>query len=171
MSKCVVAEFQNNVEAKVALEVLETDGFTLEQVSVVSSTTDPSASRLHDLDEERHHRENVEPANDEHNTGLGMLIGGSVAAPIAAGTLIGPFIVAGPLVGMAIGAAVGSLLGSTKKWGVDKDLSQDYEQRVKAGSVLIIVNDEDDVRLKEAYRLLQTADPKSIERFDVEQES
>ncbi len=142
------------------MEVLDRSGFTLTQVSVVSSALDPAAERLHDLTDDAENERAAASAPEGRNTSLGMLIGGSVAAPIAAGTLVGPFIIAGPLIGIAIGAAVGSLMGM-KRWGVAHDVSADYEQRVKAGSVLVIVHDVDDVELSGAEASLKTTDPKS----------
>ncbi|WP_162006860.1 DUF1269 domain-containing protein, partial [Roseimaritima sediminicola] len=163
MSRCLIAEFDNSSDAKAALEILEKHGYTLAHVSVVSSVEDPAAEHLHELVE---HRGGHSPI-DDRNTSLGMLIGGSLAAPIAAGTLIGPFIIAGPLVGMALGAAVGSLLRGTHQWGVAHDVSEDYEQRVRDGATLVIVNDEDNRRLQDAEKLLRPTDPRTLEQFEV----
>ena len=55
MSKCVIAEYQTTAAAKLALEDLEAGHFTLENVSVVSSVSDPSADQLHRLDSDDHH--------------------------------------------------------------------------------------------------------------------
>ncbi len=166
MTRCLIAEFDHPEAAKAGLEILEKNGFTLENVSVVSSVSDPASEHLHELHDLPEHQHS-DSLTDDRSTSLGMLIGGSLAAPIAAGTLIGPFIIAGPLVGMAIGAAVGSLLKSTHKWGVAHDVSADYEQRVQDGAVLIIVNDQDDARLNEAQNLLEPTNPQSIEQFQV----
>lgn len=163
MSKCLIAEYETNAAAKVGLEVLETDHFTLQNVSVVSKASDPAAKHLQELHDEK---ESKPQAPDGRSTSLGMLIGGTVAAPIAAGTLIGPFIIGGPLVGMAVGAAIGSLLGSLDRWGVSHNISADYEKRVRAGSVLVIVHDVDEIRLNDAKSLLQTTDPKSLEQYE-----
>ncbi len=169
MSKCVIAEYQTTAAAKLALEALETEQFTLKNVSVVSSVSDPTADQLHKLDSE-HHEHHLASAPEGKTVSLGMLIGGSIATPIAAGTLIGPLIVVGPLVGMAIGAAVGSLLSSTERWGVHRDISADYEQRVRSGSVLVIVSGVNETRLDDAERQLSTTDPKSLERFELSSE-
>ena len=169
MSKCLIAEYETNPAAKAALERLATDGFTLDNVSVVSSATDPAAQRLRELHELHEEQEDsrADPAMESRAASLGMLVGGTIAAPIAAGTLVGPFIIAGPLVGMAIGAAVGSLLGSMSRWGVSHDVSADYEQRVKSGSVLIIVHDVDAGRQAHANDLLKKTDPVSLEPFEL----
>ncbi|TWU48363.1 DUF1269 domain-containing protein [Rubripirellula reticaptiva] len=166
MSKCLIAEYETSAGAKLGLEALEKKGFTLGNVSVVSKTSDPAANRLDDLHKESV-AENSDSAPDGRSTSLGMLIGGSVAAPIAAGTLIGPLIIAGPLVGMAVGAAIGSLLGSMERWGVNENLSADYEQRVNSGSLLVIVHDVDDGGLSDARAVLQATDPKSLEKHEV----
>lgn len=165
MSKCVIAEYETTAAAKVSLEALEAAGFTLEHVSVVSSVSDPAAKQLHHL-ESAHHEHSSPSAPESKSVSLGMLIGGSVATPIAVGTLVGPFVIAGPIVGIAIGAAVGSLLSNTDRWGVHHDVSADYEARVQAGSVLVIVNASDAHRLDSAERLLETTDPKSLGRFE-----
>ncbi|QEG39743.1 DUF1269 domain-containing protein [Roseimaritima ulvae] len=166
MSRCLIAEYDHSEAAKAGLEILEKNGFTLENVSVVSNVSDPAAEHLHELHDLPQHG-SADTLTDDRNTTLGMLIGGSLAAPIAAGTLIGPFIIAGPLVGMALGAAVGSLLKGTKKWGVEHDVAADYEERVREGAVLIIVNAHEDARLNEAQTLLDTTSPRSIEAFQV----
>jgi uncharacterized membrane protein len=159
MSKCLIAEYDTSAAAKVALEILEVNAFTLETVSVVSKATDPAVKHLRELENES--------SSQNRPTSLGMLLGGTIAAPIAAGTLIGPFIIAGPLVGMALGAAIGGLVGSMQRWGVADDISADYEKRVRAGSVLIIVHDVDIDRLREAREQLVSTDPKSLESYEL----
>ncbi len=163
MSQCLIAEYETNAAAKDGLEVLEKTGYTLEQVSVVSSADDPAAKHLRGLQDEPEKHISSASAPEGRSVSLGMLIGGTIAAPLAAGTLIGPFIIAGPLVGIALGAAVGSLV-KMDNWGVARDVSADYEQRVKSGSVLVIVHDVDEIEINEAEASLKTTGPKSLER-------
>ncbi|QDT07050.1 hypothetical protein K227x_54750 [Rubripirellula lacrimiformis] len=167
MSKCLIAEYDTSAAAKLALEVLEKCGFTLNQVSVVANADDPAAAYLKDLPRKDPHEQSEQhsaSAPEGRSTSLGMLIGGTVAAPIAAGTLVGPFIIAGPLLGMAIGAAVGGLF-DMESWGVEQDTTADYQQRVKSGSVLVIVHDVDQRRLSEARTTLNATDPKSLSAY------
>ncbi len=166
MSKCLIAEYETNAAAKIALEVLEEKQLTIEYVSVVSHANDPSAEHLRHLEDEHDESYSSASAPEGRGTSLGMLIGGTLAAPIAAGTLVGPFIIAGPLVGIAVGAAIGSLAGM-KRWGVAHDVTADYEKRVKSGSVLVIVHDVDDVTLDNAREVLKATHPKSLERYEV----
>lgn len=167
MTKCLIAEYETTVAAKVALEALEREHFTLENVSVVSSASDSAAERLHDLHEDDSEQATAISAPEGRSTSLGMLIGGTLAAPIAAGTMVGPFIIAGPLVGMALGAAIGRLFGGMEQWGVARDVSADYEQRVKSGAVLVIVHHGDSTRLQQADEVLQSTDPESLEKYEV----
>jgi hypothetical protein len=166
MSKCLIAEYQTSTAANLGLEALLNDRFKLENLSFMSSASDPAAKYLKDLRDEPH-RVDTDDLPESRTTSLGMLIGGTVAAPIAAGTLIGPFIIAGPLVGMAIGAAIGSLLRGLEHWGVSHDISGDYERRVKSGSVLLIVHDVDDAMISEAETRLESTNPKTLEKYEV----
>ncbi|MDZ4852743.1 MAG: DUF1269 domain-containing protein [Pirellulaceae bacterium] len=167
MSNCLIAEYETNVAAMLGLEVLEKNDYTLENVSIVSSATDPAAKHLHNLPQDAGAKAATSAAPEGRSTALGMLIGGTLASPFAAGTLIGPFVIGGPLLGMAIGAAIGNLLESMDQWGVAQPTTQDYESRVKEGSVLIIVHDIDSSELNDAESLLKTTDPKTLERFEV----
>lgn len=159
-TQCVIAEYQNMIEATLAIESLKAEHFTLRTVSVISSKDDPAAAELGHL---KHLEDDA--AVTGRTVNAAMVIGGTLAAPIAAGTLIGPFIIAGPLVGMAVGAAIGSLYTGLHKWGVAEDVSADYESRVTSGSVLVIVSEDLPERLELAEKVLQQTKPKSLERF------
>ncbi len=171
MSKCLIAEYETMVAAKACLETLEHGHFTIDKISVVSSASDPAAEHLQHL---QHLQDESVPATtsasapEGRSTSLGMLIGGTLAAPIAAGTLVGPLIIAGPLVGVAVGATVGNLLGGMARWGVSDDVSDDYEQRVGSGSVLVIVHDVDKNALDDAGSLLEATKPISLEKHELE---
>ena len=161
--ECLVVEFGSLSDAQVGLEVLDTFDFKLDAVSIVSHGDEEALQKIGDQE-----RSAEEPASKSAR--LGTLIGGTVAGPIAVGTMIGPFIVGGALVGMAVGATVGGLLGSAQQWGIHEDAAQDYEQRVKNGSVLVIVTSTSP-RLDEAEQGLKTTGPKSLQRFSVKHDA
>lgn len=184
---CVIAEYSSLEKADVGLDVLATDGFTSETVSRVSlgapkseSTLPRNDSASADSDPRQSDKTNddldttvpdtvkgnPDTQKADRSAGVGALVGGAVATPLAIGSLIGPFFVVGPLLGLGIGAAVGGLFGAAERWGVRRDVAADYEKRVRDGSVLVIVTDTS-LRLHEAYKLLQTTGPVSIERFRV----
>lgn len=167
--QCVIAEYDSAEKAQVGLEVLEKNGFTTETVSVVSRRNEESVGALAHL--ERDAPETSEDRPEETSTGLGMLLGGGVAAPIAAFTMVGPFMLAGPIAGIAAGAVAGRVLGGAHKWGVHESARESYERRVKEGAVLIIVHD-DSIRLDDAESVLSTTQPRKLDRFAFsEQES
>jgi hypothetical protein len=169
MTECVVAEFRTRPDAKLALEVLMRNHYTRENVSVVMRADDPTAENLDEFrDEEGISAADVEVnAPDGRSVGLGMLLGGAVSAPLAIGTMIGPFIIAGPIVGMGIGAALGALFGSLEQDDTAED-EPSYEDRVKAGSILVIVTQDEMIGLNEAEAVLATTNPKTMERFELD---
>jgi len=169
MTECVVAEFRTRAGAKLALEVLERNHYTRENVSVVMHSDDPAAEKLDDMQAgDAIPADQVEATSpDGRSVGLGMLLGGMIAAPLALGTMIGPFILAGPLVGMGIGAAFGGLFSSHQR-GDTADENLSYENRVKGGSVLVIVTQDEQIGLNEAEAVLATTNPKTMERFELD---
>jgi hypothetical protein len=66
---------------------------------------------------------------------------------------------------MGVGGVLGGLLSSATGVG-DENFTKSYQDRVKAGSILVIVHDDDFVRLNEANSILQTIGPASIDQFD-----
>lgn len=178
---CVVAEYKSMEKADLALEVLATDGFTADTVSRISfgqPSTQTSNAMGNECDRKPNSTQGLEgelPSVVKGNpdvqmadraAGVGAIIGGAVSTPIALGSLIGPFFVVGPILGLGLGAAIGGLFGASERWGVRQDVASDYEKKVREGSVLVVVTDSS-LRLHEAYKLLQTTGPFSIERFRV----
>jgi len=168
MTECVVAEFRTRAGAKLALEVLERNHYTIENVSVIMHGDDPPADKLDDFRDD-----GAIPADqakaaapDSRSVGLGMLLGGTIAAPLALGTMIGPFFLVGPLVGMGIGAAFGGMF-SSHQGGDSSEEGPSYEERVKAGAILIVVTPDEKVGLNEAEAVLATTNPKTMERFEL----
>ncbi|WP_164101160.1 DUF1269 domain-containing protein [Candidatus Laterigemmans baculatus] len=162
--ECLIAEFQTREDARIGLEVLDTYDFTTASASVVAREAgevmgDEAVQQLGRYDHQ------VEAAHSSgKGAGLGTLLGGVVAAPIAASTMVGPLFIAGPLAGMAVGAVAGAALGGAGRWGVNEESRRTYQQRVEAGSVLVIVTDEPD-RVSQAEHGLKTTNVVNLERF------
>ncbi len=156
-----IAEYETLSKAAIGIEVLEKSGFTNNEVTLISIAENHGSLASVTVPESE--KELAVGAS----TGLGMLIGGTVAAPIAMGTMIGPLMVAGSLVGLVLGAGLGGLfeVSPPKSW---KEKAADYESRVQAGSVLIVVDANSRVRLDDAVNPLKTTGPVSLERFETE---
>lgn len=159
IEQCVIAEFKDVPTARLGLEVLAKAGFGEKHVSFVGRSDAPELKEIGKLRD--HAADNVGNAT---GAGIGGLLGGAMAAPMAASTLLGPFILVGPLVGVGLGAALGGLLGGAQNWGVDQTASESYEEKVKAGSVLVIVTG-DPHQIREATASLKTTGPNNIEHF------
>ncbi|MFG0263476.1 MAG: hypothetical protein ACF788_13875 [Novipirellula sp. JB048] len=158
VAECVVAEFETLDKAKVGVEVLEKFDFASDAVSLVWRGNEQAMEKL---DWESGPEEALGVAK---SAGLGGVIVGAVAVPLAVETMIMPVIVTGPLVAFVVGAATGGLLSEAKRWGVQQHRASSYEQRIADGSVLVIVTSTPR-RIDEAERGLATTHPKSLERF------
>ncbi len=165
-AQCLVAEYGSLADARVGLAVLEKFDFDTDAVSVVSRGDQGKMPHVG----ARHHHGEETVRDTGRSAGLGTLIGGAAGVPLAIGSLVGPFLIAGPLAGMAAGAAAGGLLSPATEWGLDEEDADTYEKRVEEGSVLIIVTSTPG-RLDDAEQGLQTTGPKSLERFIQEPET
>ena len=158
-AQCLVAEFRNRKNARACLEILGKAGFEEEAVSLVSRADDPHLEELGLMQDD-----GAENIGSSKGAGLGALLGGVVTAPLAVGSLIGPFFLVGPLVGVGLGAAIGGVLGKAQQWGVNESARKEYEEKVKQGAVLIFVTG-DEGSLREAEASMVTTEPASIHRF------
>lgn len=155
---CVVAEFENRDHATTALEVLAKRGYGDDQISVVAHRDHPQLKDLPLLEED------AGGVGSSTGAGAGALLGGGLTAPIAASTLIGPFMLAGPLVGLGLGAAVGGFLAGDERWGAEEDASRELRDRVEHGSVLLIIAGTED-EMDEVQNGLKTTKHVSLHRF------
>lgn len=155
-----IVEYESLQDARLGIEVLEKSHFTQDEVSLITSASDSAVAEIDQLIDQ-----SADSDSSGRGVGIGALIGGAATAPVAIGTMIGPFIVAGPLLGLAVGAGLGGLFEGTQNDTL-RDLSQDYEDRIKAGSVLIVISVDSRVRLDDAVNPLLTTGPKSLERIE-----
>ena len=166
--RCLIAEFSSRDDARLALEVLEKADFDAQQVSTVYRKEDHAIDDLAEQGEGQEAPVSSEKETSEapsgKSTGMGALLGGAVAGPLAVATMVGPFMLAGPIAGMAAGAVVGGVLGGADRWGVTEEISEKYRRRVEEGAVLIIVNG-DRITLDKAERSLRTTSVQNIERL------
>jgi len=157
---CVIAQYPNAEAARIGLIALEKDHYQTNDVSIVTNKEQVAP----ELEQSEMISPKGEQMSGEKAMGLGALIGGGVAGPIAATTMIGPFMVAGPLAGLAVGAVAGGLVGVTHRWNVSGDLIRQYESDVSDGAVLVIVHGESSDMMA-ARRLLQTTSPAKLDEY------
>jgi hypothetical protein len=150
----IAGVFANHAHAERAITDLRTAGVNPRQVSVIARDAD----RARDVAEETG-AEVVGGAGT--GAGLGALLGGAAGWLVGIGALaipgIGPVIAAGPIaaalgvagttaaVGAAGGAIAGGLVGALTGWGFSESEAREYENRVKAGDILIAARVPDDI--------------------------
>lgn len=137
---------KNKNHAKMAIEELKDKGYSSD-ISVVAKD-DSVAEVAAD--------ESEVAAGTVTGAALGGIIGlvaglTSITVPgIGALLVAGPFMSTWGIAGAAVGALTGGILGALVNEGVDEEIAKRYEERVKAGDILVAVNVdknyEDEVR-------------------------
>jgi uncharacterized membrane protein len=133
MEKTVVGAFQHHHDAEKTVDDLKKRGVPEKDISLVAR---------HDGKTEGGHL-----GNSMHDfssgIGWGTTLGGVTGLLAGVGALaipgIGPIIAAGPLAATLTGAVAGGVAGGLMDYGIPKNESQKYEQRLKEGDVLLMV--------------------------------
>jgi uncharacterized membrane protein len=128
MSKTVISTFPNKEAAERAVNTLRQQGYDKE-ISVIAK------------DNEK--QNNNEPDTLTDGTSTGGVLGGLAGLAVGAGALaipgVGPIIAAGPIAGLLSGAAAGGIAGGLVDYGIPKERSEYYEDKVKQGHALVSV--------------------------------
>ncbi len=152
--KTVVGVFADREDADGAVRILESEGYKTEDMSVVVSEGQKPTAQ-------------AESESDfAENTTAGAVAGGAVGGLagllIGVGAItipgIGAFLVAGPIAaalgltgaaattlsGALTGVLAGGLIGALTSLGIPEEEARYYEERVRKGAVLLLVNAEED---------------------------
>ncbi len=126
----VVALFGSVNSAENAIRQLRDQGFSQEEISIISK---------------RDQKENDRMYNDDVTDGTltGGTIGGVGGLLLGAGALaipgIGPIVAAGPIAAALGGAVAGGIAGGLVDWGIPSEDSQRYEENIAQGDVLAMI--------------------------------
>ncbi|WP_339247711.1 general stress protein [Paenibacillus sp. FSL F4-0243] len=142
MTKKIVGIFDTEQEATRAIEGLHNQGFSNEEISVITR----------DRDELRHISDDTgtkAPEGVATGAATGGVLGGVTGLLAGIGALaipgIGPILAAGPIVatltGVAVGAGAGGLVGGLIGLGIPEDEAKEYEGYVESGKILVLVED------------------------------
>ncbi|WP_397361828.1 general stress protein [Paenibacillus sp.] len=142
MTKKIVGIFDTEQEATRAIEGLHNQGFSNDEISVITR----------DRDELRHISDNtgtMAPEGVATGAATGGVLGGVTGLLAGIGALaipgIGPILAAGPIVatltGAAVGAGAGGLVGGLIGLGIPEDEAKEYEGYVESGKILVLVDD------------------------------
>jgi hypothetical protein len=149
----VVGVYDSLQPAEQAVRILKRAEFRTEKISLVATSLKNQPLLREEL---RTGDDSVRDAAVGAGLGgiLGLLAGIGLAAFPVAGMIV--FLV-GPIGGAATGTIVGGLVGSMVGWGVHKDHLDHYEQLVREGKVLIVLNGNP-IELAHAERILRETD-------------
>ncbi|CAH1059293.1 general stress protein [Paenibacillus pseudetheri] len=142
MTKKIVGIFETEQEATRAIEGLHNQGFSNDEISVITR----------DRDELRHISDDTgtkAPEGVATGAATGGVLGGVTGLLAGIGALaipgIGPILAAGPIVatltGVAVGAGAGGLVGGLIGLGIPEDEAKEYEGYVESGKILVLVDD------------------------------
>ncbi|MDP8923049.1 MAG: general stress protein [Chloroflexota bacterium] len=142
----VAGLFDGPNHAEQALNDLKAAGFSPDQVSVVAKDTGATRSMVEQSD-----MEGAETTGAGAGALLGGLGGGALGWLVGIGALaipgIGPIVAAGALAttlgGAAVGAMAGGLIGALAGAGIPEEDARDYQEHVRAGSILLTVGGTD----------------------------
>jgi uncharacterized membrane protein len=155
--QCVVAVFDSLEAAKEALAELETAKIPADCVSLVTNSVERQTPQTETM------QYGDDTASDAaKGAGAGGLLGLLLGAPLLAIPGVGLMLVAGPLAMGITGAIVGGFLGSMAGWGVGEDHVAAYEQQVREGAVLIVING-DPQEVAESQGILQESRAQSVD--------
>ena len=160
-SECIIAEFEDAETARLGLEVLAKAGYGADHVSIVTRHDHPALK-----DGSKPEQNAADSKEVASSAGVGGVLGGALAIPLAASTLLGPLILVGPIVGMGIGALLGGMLGSTTN---DKSSKDNFHETVEQGGVLLVVTGSN-ADLIDAQASVKTAGPIRVTRLTVPHE-
>src|SRR5690606_27083382 len=141
----VVGSYRTEEEAIRAIEDLKRQGHRAEDISVLGKNEDETR---HVTEETGTHAGEGAATGAVAGGALGGL--GGVLAGIGALAIpgIGPIVAAGPIVagltGAAAGAGIGGLAGALIGMGIPEDEAQRYESQFNEGSILVLVEDQED---------------------------
>jgi hypothetical protein len=163
MTQAVYGIANTTQQANAIVERLQTTGFLNDDISVLF----PDQEGSRDFAHEKHTK-----APEGAATGgvAGMGVGGALGLLAGIGALaipgVGPFIAAGPIMGAlsgaAVGGATGGLIGGLVGLGIPEFEAKQYEDKVRAGNILISVHAQDAKSRSRAKDILETAGAKDI---------
>lgn len=154
--------FRNEQDAAAAIDLLEIEGFSADDISIVASD-----SMDRDAFAVSSHSKLPEGAAIGAGTGgaLGALIAGLTAVGAIATGGVG-LIVAGPIVaalaGAGAGAAAGGVLGGAIGAAIPEHEVKEVEDAIKAGSILVGVHCDDADQRKRVKAIFRDCNAKSI---------
>jgi hypothetical protein len=163
MKKAVIGIVESRVQAEAIVDRLLSAGFAANDISALFPDDKGTKAFAH----EQHTKA---PEGAATGAGAGGLVGGTLGVLAGIGALaipgLGPFIAAGPILaglsGIAAGAAVGGLTGALVGMGIPEFEAKMYENKLKAGNILVSVHTEDGNERSRATEIFKQSGVKGV---------
>lgn len=163
-----IGVFSSRDQAERAVETLHEEGFTEEEISVIARDDRGGQGGGGDGDASMTGGDmGMDHIADGATWGgglgaLGGLLAGAGALAIPG---VGPILAAGPLAATLSGAVAGGIGGGLLDLGIPEERGQQYEDDVKQGRILCIV-ESDANRTNDAARIMREAGASNVETHD-----
>ena len=161
--KSVFCIATSRAQAEEIVDRLRTEGFSNDEVSALFPDQETSRDFAHE-------KQTKAPEGAITGAGTGGVIGGALGWLAGIGALaipgVGPLIAAGPIVaalsGAAVGATVGGIAGALIGMGIPEYVAKRYEEKVKAGNILLSVHAETSDEVKRVKEIFEAAGAQDI---------
>ena len=162
-SAAVFGIFATPVSLEVAMDGLASAGFSSNNISILMSD-------MGGWQDFTGQRKTEVPETTTSAAEVGGVVGGTVGLLLSLGALaipgVGPLVAAGPimtsLAGLTVGGALGGLVGALVDLGIPEYEARLYDERLKAGAVLLSIHCERLEQFGNAREVLQTAGAEEI---------
>ncbi|WP_425060915.1 hypothetical protein SCACP_16750 [Sporomusa carbonis] len=161
-AKSVIGVFGSRSDAEQAVRALRSQGFTTEEISIVSKNKQEENRDYHD----------TEYFEDDITDGAltGGTLGGIGGLLLGAGALaipgVGPILAAGPIAAALSGAVAGGIAGGLIDWGIPAEAGKRYEQEVVKGRTLAIIR-SDAAKINQAAQILRQNGATDVETHTI----
>ncbi len=152
----IVGVFESRERAREAIEALQEEGFSEEDLSIVARQDQgqDGGDMTEDITQ-----------GAAWGGGLGALGGILAGAGAIAIPGIGPILAAGPLAAGLTGAVAGGIAGGLIDLGIPEEAGQQFEEDVKQGRLLAIVETDDDEQVGRVQSLLEEYGADEVQSF------
>lgn len=153
-NQTVIGVFESRSRAESAVNTLRKQGFTTEEINIVSK-------KQRNQDQDGTYDDDITDGTLTGGTlgGIGGLLMGAGALMLPG---LGPILAVGPITAAVGGAIAGGIAGGLIDWGIPAEASQRYEQEVAHGSILAIIR-TDSTKVNSAAQILRQNGAKDVE--------